>query len=636
MCAHSDPQYPQADEISWEQCQEMFSQLLSAPPSKQEKILETLLSVPLPGVREQALRSGMMVLTDEQLVSYLRDEADDILRNSALEILKKKGRRSFPLALQLLHDEDADVVLQAVLTLDHIRDPRALTPLVHLLFHRDANIVQATIIALGHLGDDRIVNDLLPFLQRDPWLQAATIEALGNLRSRKAGRALKALLPDLFVGPLAAEALARIGGLGALRALVEHWIQYHEQVEPESLLGYLAYVLEGLKKKPVINDDFKESLLPYIEIPTSQIRSHVARCLLILGPGDYDDEALDILAADPANGYSLPACLYRRPDLIPRLLPQHGILQIWGFHLAARFPRETPVLVLSKALKKPELPDPLEVVVPVLLKIRQPELAGTILSFYCSLPSAQRPLLHPVVQKQRTLLRTVFARSLHFDPETRIVLAVLLKMPIKNILKDILDLDDQSRIRVIYQLGNSPALIRKLPWLEWLQENPELYGEVAAQIVVQLKLTELLEPLRLVLQSYPSTALVKALGELADKESVPTLISLFHSSSALLRGQILESLGFIGGPEVRQTLINAALQLEPAESRIAYRALSKCAIADDSAFFRKACTNSDWYVRLACVDVFGRFPSTANMNALAQLVNDHVSIVAQQAKNILE
>jgi HEAT repeat protein len=73
-----------------------------------------------------------------------------------------------------------------------------------------------------------------------------------------------------------------------------------------------------------------------------------------------------------------------------------------------------------------------------------------------------------------------------------------------------------------------------------------------------------------------------------------------------LRPLVLESLGRIGGAAARRALAAAALDRTP-ESRLAYRALAACATAEDAPLFRAAITHPDWYVRLACAEVLGRF-----------------------------
>jgi len=64
--------------------------------------------------------------------------------------------------------------------------------------------------------------------------------------------------------------------------------------------------------------------------------------------------------------------------------------------------------------------------------------------------------------------------------------------------------------------------------------------------------------------------------------------------------------------------------------------LSRCATGDDDEIFRNATTHSDWYVRLSCAEVLGRFSRPENLAALARLAADPVPIVAQRALSYLE
>jgi HEAT repeat protein len=71
-------------------------------------------------------------------------------------------------------------------------------------------------------------------------------------------------------------------------------------------------------------------------------------------------------------------------------------------------------------------------------------------------------------------------------------------------------------------------------------------------------------------------------------------------------------------------------------ARLAYKALASCATEEDDEFFRQAIDHHDWLVRLACVEVLGRFTRQMNMAALAQLAADPVAAVAERAASALE
>ena len=99
---------------------------------------------------------------------------------------------------------------------------------------------------------------------------------------------------------------------------------------------------------------------------------------------------------------------------------------------------------------------------------------------------------------------------------------------------------------------------------------------------------------------------------------------------------VLESLGRIGGPEARAALHQATSSGRPQRERMAYRALARCATEEDDETFRDAADHTDWYVRLSCAEVLGRFSRPENLAALAQLAADPVPIVAQRALSFLE
>jgi HEAT repeat protein len=129
--------------------------------------------------------------------------------------------------------------------------------------------------------------------------------------------------------------------------------------------------------------------------------------------------------------------------------------------------------------------------------------------------------------------------------------------------------------------------------------------------------------------------LIRAVGELRDRRSVPLLVDLYHAQGDH-RPVLVESLGRIGGPEARAVLRPVLEERDGALVRIAYRALSYCALEEDDEIFRAAVAHPDWYVRLACADVLGRFRGPENRAALAQLAADPVSIVSQRALASLE
>jgi HEAT repeat protein len=178
-------------------------------------------------------------------------------------------------------------------------------------------------------------------------------------------------------------------------------------------------------------------------------------------------------------------------------------------------------------------------------------------------------------------------------------------------------------------------VLRLLPWEEWLREAPELYSDLAAEAASRAELRELLPALRARAAVLPAPALIRAFGSLRDRESVPLLLGLLEARREL-RPLLLESLGRIGGPEARAALRTATVSRDRVDARIAFKALSVCAAEDDDALFRSAVGDPDWYIRLACADVLGRFVRPENMAALARLAGDPVPAVAHRALSYLE
>lgn len=621
---------------TWEECVEILERLPSLPVDSRIEALERLVRNPSPGIREQALRIGASLLPDTLLTEYLRNDSDAVLRNAGSEIFRLRGGRSLPALVGLLEDPDSDVVLQAVLVLGRLSDPRALEPLHGMLGHADPNVVQEAILAVGRLGDARSIPRLLPFLDSDLWLQMAAVQALGDLRSPEAIPLLAARLTDPMVGSLAAEALARIGGRIAFDTLASHWPAGGVEVEEETLLGLLAHVLEGLPAPPETRPaGFREALAARLHDRSQELRTAAARCLLILGPSRWDDAALEVLEAASSSPGVLPVALSRRSDLLGRLLASEGPARGWGFLLAARFPGQGPaeeiLFALGSVAERPEL---LPAAVQLLAKVRLRELAPALLDLYLRLPANLRSALEPAIDAHRKGIAEALAARGTVDEADRLVLSALLGSPVDEIAQGIMDLPAPLRPGAVSRLMRQEDLIRVLPWEDWLVEAPELFAGLAAEAAARYGLRELGPALRDRVATAPSAPLLRALGELGDRESIPLLLRLLETRPDL-RTVILETLGRIGGPAARMVL-QATARNEGPDVRIAYKALAACAIAGDDALFREAASHPDWHVRLASVEVLGRIRNPENTSVLARLAGDSVPAVAHRALSVLE
>jgi HEAT repeat protein len=600
------------------------------------QVIEKLMRSSSPGIRERALRMGVATMPDETLVTFLRDGADAVLRNAALEILKKRGARSFTLAVGLLRDEDDDVALQGVLILDHIKDPRAVEPLRSTLHNENPNLAQAAIVAIGHLGDGRSIPDLLPFLRGDTWLQVAAVQALGDLRSPQAIEPLSQLLTDLLVGPMAAEAVAHIGGPAALSRLTRHWLEYHDELDPEISLGLLAHVLEGLQDPPPHSDELRASLAQRLRDPYRQVRESAARCLLALGPGPEDAEALNLLSGIAPDPEVLPSCLSERRDLIDNLLERSGIFRSWGFLLSSLYPDTPTSGPLQRAISADEPPSALRPILNALSRLRGNELGRPLLQLYLGLPPASRAELLPVLKLHRGSL--IAARDDRNDIATvdGLILDAALGDDPGAVRQQIVELPLAERLEVIFQLSDHAELMRTLPWDEWLADAPEDHIAIASQAAATSGLRELLPQLRGMLAESACPELIRTVGELGDRDSVPELLALLDEPTRKhFRPLIFEALGRIGGPEARRALRKVALSENEKEVRLGFKSLAQCAAEKDDAFFREAASHPDWLVRLAAVEVLARYARPENLTAVSGLAADPVAIVAQRALTAL-
>jgi HEAT repeat protein len=625
---------------SWDECVEILERLPTMPLDTRVEALERLVRNPSPGIREQALRIGASVLPDSRLTEYLRDPADATLRSAGSEILRLRGGRSLPVVVRLLTDPDPDVALQAVLILDRLRDPRALEPLHAVLGHSDPNVQQEAILAIGHLGDARSIPHLLPFLSADLWVQMAAVQALGDLRTPEAVSPLAARLTDPLVGSLAAEALARIGGEPAFRALAAHWPAGGVEIDDETMLGLLAHVLEGLPRPEEVGalpGGFREALSARLHDRSAEARSAAARCRLALGTSPWDADAVEVLAGARPGASVRPSALARRRDLIVPLLAATGEPRAWGFQLAAGFPADVPadafLTAMGETAKRPEL---LPHLLQALDKVRVSGLGAALLDLYLRLPTGSRDPLGPALGAHRDDVQAALATRSDVDEADRLVLAALLGRPVDEVVEAILDLEPSFRPDVISRLMRIEGMAALLPWDDWLKESPELYSDLAAEAAVRCGMTELLPALRARAAVTPSAPLIRALGALGDREAVPVLARCLEGWEDL-RAAVLESLGRIGGPEARAALQSSLLSPGAGtDARTAYKALAACAGPGDDALFRAAATHPDWQVRLAAAEVLSRFGRPENTIALTRLAADSVPAVAHRALAALE
>ena len=627
---------------NWDECMQLLGDFPTFSLDKRMLAVDRLLHNPSPEIRMQALRIGAGILPDEQLVNYLRSETDDVRRNAGLEILKLRGSKAFSLAISLLQNEDSDVVLQAILVLDHLKDPRAFESIRPLLRHPEPNVVQAAIVAVGHLGDSRAVADLLPFLTQDFWFQMAAVQALGDLRTPTAIPVLNSLLVDPLLSPLANEAMARIGGRAAFRALAENWVKGHHRLEAETKLGLMAHILEGQSFKPGIIPGFRESVVLFLEDANYKIQKPAAACLLAMEPGNEDHRALEILAAQfEEKSTSLPGCLRFRVDLVHHMLVQAGVMLSWGIQLASIFPQATNPTIFAEALMRFELPDPPDEITRILTGMHSSSFGAALLDLYQRTPRSLRRSLIPILKANSEVVLAQLQDQTTIDLETRVVLTAHLESSAEIAVALILALPGDQQKIILPQISECANVIRQLPWEEWLGQNPNVYTSLAAELLTVGNYPELLPLLRKLLTGPLSVNLIRIFAKYRDSETLSTLSTLLtHEklgpNTAAMQAIILETIGQIGGEEARNILAGFLCSPDPKIHRVAFRSLSLCATEEDLPLFRQALSSDDWLIRLASVEALGRFPHPENLVPLLQMAADPTAIVAQRAIALIE
>lgn len=624
---------------SWNECIDLLKRLPELPLDARAAAIEVLIRNPSPGIRQQAFRVGATVLSDPHLTDFLRDDGDAVRRNAGSEILRLRGSKSFPVVVSLLSDVDPDVVLQAVLILARMRDPRALEPLHGVLRHPDPNVVQEAVVAIGQLGDSRSVPHLLPFLEDDPWVALAAIQALGDLRAREAVPALAAKLSDPLSSLPSAEALARIGGGAAFAALVGHWMVRERSSEggTEELVGLLAHVVEGMSEPPEsLPLGLRRVLIVHLDDASGELRQASARCLLALGAGPWDARAARVLAEEAGTTADLPPALRRRSDLLPALLAIPGKARIWGLQLAAKHPDCATAEILATQLAEvAEDPDILPALAQALVQAHPAGLGAPLLDLYLQLGPEDRGVLQPALAIYSGELKEALAGHSGIDPGESIVLSARLGDPADAIRSGLLALSPERRGSAISQLLGREDVVSSLPWEEWLESDDTLLP-LAAETAARYRLTGLLPVLRERAGRSPALPVLLALADLRDPEAVPLFQRLLERPN--LRPVALECLGKIGDPAARESLRQAiARGGTDAELRVAYRALSGCAEPRDEALFRAAASHADWPIRLAAAEVLsGACSQPENLEILALLATDPVSAVAHRALRCLE
>ncbi|HXH40442.1 MAG TPA: HEAT repeat domain-containing protein [Thermoanaerobaculia bacterium] len=596
--------------------------------SKRRELLVTMIRTGSGELRERALRIGAEALPESMLIDLLREDADDVARNAGLEMLKLRGRRSFAGAVDLLDDSDGDVVLQAVLLLDAIGDPRAWPLLRPLLRGSDENVVQAVITAAGRLGSRSAAGDLLPFLGADSWLQMAALTALGQLRSHEAVGPIAALLDDPFLGDVAAESLARIGGTEAACALAERWTAAESSLDAAQWLPLLAQALVE-SEEPLRTPQLRRMLTHYMESGDHAITLAAAQAVLSLGPGDEDGRALDILMRSVDRNDPLPPCLVRRSDLAEWLLAGGRTEREWGYELYRRNANAVPEAVARQIIVENPPFDP-ERLAAIVARIDD---TATLVALHAGV-ELSREIVAPLLRKRSAEAQALINAMPDLDRAPRFLLMDAAGFPPDEVASGIAGLPLEERVSVVGQLSGR-SVIASLPWLQWIEEDRLTFSQLLGEVVARRRVRALMPLVRREIAHDPLPSLVACAGTMRDRASLPLIIEALSRCAPSARADAFESIGAIGGENARKLLHAFATCGDGADERLAVRAIARHARPADCVLMRSLAKSSDWAVRYHAGEALAKFPRLENLAALMTLAADVTPLVAQSARGWL-
>jgi HEAT repeat protein len=312
------------------------------------------------------------------------------------------------------------------------------------------------------------------------------------------------------------------------------------------------------------------------------------------------------------------------------MLRRPGPLRVWGLLLAARSGAAVDAADLTCAIARVADPREIAALVECLSGGVGSDLVPALLDLYLRLPPEVRGELADVLSRHGDAVAAWVEAHPELPAATRLVLDSLAGASTAD-----LALAPEAQAEAVGQLLDRRDLLHRMAWRDWLERDAELWGPLAAAAAAKAELGELLPALRGLVDSSPSPPVVRALGELGDRDGVEALCRLAEREPHFLP-LVLESLGEIGGREARLALRSALGGDDEVVERVAFRALAFCATEEEEPLFRQAVTHADWNVRLAAAMVLGRSARAENLLALGQLAADPVAIVSQRALSYLE
>lgn len=622
-------------------------------------------------VREQAVDLAARHVPPERLVGLVSNHGNAVLRNSAIEALKRSEGRGLSALYQALAHTDPEVVMFATQILGDLSwdvDPK---PLLTLLSHPDTNIAQAAVETLGKHKAREAVPRLLDVLESEFWLQFAAIAALGEIGDRRAVPRLLPLLDDELCQVEVLGALGKIADLSTLPTLIELWEKAEQLPLRDQITLAVAHICERRSEGPsaleaclarrLSSEEARERALRYlsnalgarpkeglISQPDPALRRASAVWLSRLPVGESSLTQLVTWLGDAALQETLSQLF---AGLGARAIPalRHGLTQ------GAPEVQRQAARLLGQLGDKESLPALI-----ALLQETDPALQEAAAEALGALrdPAALRALL-PLLAGESPEPREAAARALSLLEPEQLVPALL----------DYLDAAPDPAWEVGLELASRLQDARFAPLLRRALRASDMQVARAAvraaahtpSLDLIIELAPLLErapiPVRiqaidalgtsggpaageLLLTRLDATEaeryyVVRALGDLRYAPAVPELLQRFEGFDPRTRLAALEALGKIGDAEAERFLARCLDGPFLEERRSAAAALASANPAAYAEVFLRLASDDDWRLRNIAAHGLRACPGAHARGALQRLVSDPESVVARTALEAL-
>jgi HEAT repeat protein len=157
-----------------------------------------------------------------EIIELLHSEDNAGLRNTAVEILVRLGRRAVPLLTEELSCTDHDVRKFVLDILGEIGEESSVSPMLGALSDPDGNVRAAAAENLGRIGSAESVPSLLAAMDHpDLWFRFTILEALGQIGAPVPVADLLRYKDDRLLRKALFDCLGRIGDTDAFAVLTE-------------------------------------------------------------------------------------------------------------------------------------------------------------------------------------------------------------------------------------------------------------------------------------------------------------------------------------------------------------------------------------------------------------------------------